>query len=104
MRYTMVSSAPKQNAIISLLLQNNKPMSLREITNRSELSYHQVASVLVALRSKGYVKRIETGLYEATEDAKLLELSPETQVKVLKQKVEMLEQQVRSLLTRLSSK
>jgi len=98
----MVSSAPKQNAIINLLLQHNKPMSLREITNQSELTYHQVASVLVALKSKGYVKRIQTGLYEATDDAKLLELSPEIQVKILKQKVEELEQQVKSLLIRIS--
>jgi len=100
----MVSSAPKQNAIINLLLQTNKPMSLREITNKSELTYHQVASVLVALKSKGYVRRIQTGLYEATDDAKLLELSPELQVQVLKHKVEELEQQVRSLLIRLSKK
>jgi sugar-specific transcriptional regulator TrmB len=100
----MVSSAPKQNAIINLLLQNNKPMSLREITNNSELTYYQVASVLMALKSKGYVRRIRTGLYEATDEAKLLELSPEIQVKVLKQKVEELEQQVRSLLIRLSKK
>ena len=77
-------------------------MSLREITNQSELTYHQVASVLVALKSKGYVKRIQTGLYEATDDAKLLELSPEIQVKILKQKVEELEQQVKSLLIRIS--
>jgi predicted transcriptional regulator len=98
----MVSSAPKQNEIINLLLQRNKPMSLKEITNSSDLTYHQVASVIVALRSKGYVKRIRTGLYEATDDAKLLELSPETQVKVLKQKVEELESQIKSLMIRLS--
>jgi predicted transcriptional regulator of viral defense system len=100
----MVSSAPKQNEIITLLLQQNKPMSLREITNKSELTYHQVASVIVALKSKGYVKRIYTGLYEATDDAKLLELSPEIQIKILKQKVEVLEQQVKSLLIQLSNK
>jgi predicted transcriptional regulator of viral defense system len=98
----MVSSAPKQNEIINLLLQHNKPMSIREIANNSELTYHQVASVLGALKSKGYVKRIRTGLYEATEDAKILELTPDIQIKILKQKVEELELQIKSLLIKLS--
>lgn len=100
----MMSSAPKQNAIVQLLLRSNKPMSIREITNNCDLTYHQVASVLVALKSKGYVKRIETGLYAATDDARLIELSPDEQIKILKNKVDELESQVRSLLLRLSKK
>ena len=100
----MMSSAPKQNAIVQLLLQYNKPMSIREITNNSDLTYHQVASVLMALKSKGYVQRIETGLYAATDDARLIELSPDEQIKILRNKVDELESQVRSLLLRLSKK
>ncbi len=100
----MMSSAPKQNEIINLLLRNNKPMSIREITNCCDMTYHQVASVLVALRSKGYVKRIQTGLYEATDDARLIELSPDEQIKILKNKVEELESQIKSLLLRVSKK
>ncbi len=100
----MMSSAPKQNAIIQILLKNNKPMNIRVITNNSDLTYHQVASVLMALKRKGYVKRIETGLYAATDDARLIEISPEEQIKILKNKVDELEYQRRFLLLRLSKK
>ena len=100
----MESTAFKQNTIVNLLLRTNKPMSIREITNQSELTYTQVASALSALKAKGYVKRIQTGLYEATDDAKLFELSPELQIKLLQNKVIELEQQVKSLLIKLSKK
>jgi len=91
-------TAHYQNTVLIILLQKRRPMTLKEITNDCRLTYHQVASCLAALKAKGYVNRIQTGLYEATEDAKLIELPPETQVRVLKQKVEELENQVKTLL------
>jgi hypothetical protein len=75
-------------------------MSLREITNHCELTYHQVASVLTALSSKGYVRRVRTGIYEATEDAMLVE-DPARQVAVLKLRVAELERTIESLLSRM---
>jgi predicted transcriptional regulator len=100
----MVLTAPKQRAIVEILLKTNRAMTIKEITNSSQLTYNQVASVLVALKAKGYVKKANTGLYEVTDDARLLELSPEAQIEVLKQKVEELELQVQFLQTRLSKK
>ena len=95
-------NAPFQSSVLSLLLQFKQPMSLKEITNNCSLTYHQVASCVSALRSKGYVRRVESGFYEATEDAKIIELSPENQIQILKKKVEELEGQIRHLLTRFS--
>ena len=98
----MKITAQYQNTILSLMLQIGKPMSLREITNHCQLTYHQVASCLSALRTKGYVKRIRTGLYEVTEEAKLLELSPENQVLILKKRITELENEIRVLFLRLA--
>jgi len=44
------------------------------------------------------VRKVGVGVYEITEDAKLLELSPETQIKVLKDKINELENIIKSLL------
>jgi DNA-binding IclR family transcriptional regulator len=95
-------TAPYQNAILDVMLKSRKPMSLREITNQCQLTYHQVASCLIALKSKGYVRRVRTGLYEATEEAKLLELSPENQILILKNRVIELENEIKSLLMKLA--
>jgi hypothetical protein len=75
-------------------------MSLRELTNHCALTYHQVASVLVALTSKGYVRRVKTGIYAATEDARLVE-DPDRQIAVLKLRVAELERTIESLLSRM---
>ncbi len=45
---------------------------------------------------------MRVGVYEVTEEAKLEELSPETQIRVLKAKVTELEDQINSLLTNLA--
>lgn len=96
-------TAPHQNMIISLLIKQRKPMSIKELTNNCQLTYFQVSSCLLALKSKGYVRRIRTGLYEATEEARLIELEPESQVRVLQRRVAELEEQVRSLTIRIAS-
>jgi predicted DNA-binding transcriptional regulator len=96
----MLPSAPKQNAVLELLLESGRMMSLREITNHCELTYHQVASVLTALSSKGYVRRVRTGIYAATEDARLVE-DPDRQIAVLKLRIEELERTIEGLLTRM---
>jgi len=75
-------------------------MSLRQITHSCSLTYHQVASCLIALKAKGYVRKVKVGVYEITEDAKLEELSPEHQIMVLKQKINELEKMVNMLLMR----
>ena len=98
----MRTKAINQNAILSLLLQHRKPMTLREVTHKCQLTYHQVASCLGALRQKGMVRRVRTGLYEVTEEAKLTELSPDTQIKILKEQISELENQVKSLVARLA--
>jgi len=74
-------------------------MSLRQITHSCSFTYHQVASCLTTLKNKGYVRKVKVGVYEVTEVAKLEELSPDTQIRVLKAKVLELEAQVNSLLT-----
>jgi DNA-binding IclR family transcriptional regulator len=93
-------TAPFQNEILNLLLRYGKPMSLRQITQSCSLTYHQVASCLIALKSKGYVRKVKTGVYEVTENAKLEELSPETQIKILKGKISELENLISTLLLR----
>lgn len=45
---------------------------------------------------------MRVGVYEVTEEAKLEELSPETQIRVLKEKVSELEEQINNLLTSLA--
>ena len=57
-----------------------------------------MASCLVALKAKGYVRNVKFGVYEVTEEAKLEELSPEVQIKVLKDKISELEKIIKSLL------
>ena len=95
-------TAPLQNDIIKLLTDAKRAMSLRELTNSCKYTYHQVTSVLLALRNKGYVRRVRCGVYEATEDARLLIVSPEEQILVLKARIEFLENEVRGLLIRMS--
>jgi DNA-binding IclR family transcriptional regulator len=93
-------SAPFQEEVLKILLRYGRPMSLRQITQSCSLGYHQVASCLIALKAKGYVRNIKFGVYEVTEDAKLEELSPETQIKILKQKISELENIINKLLIR----
>lgn len=95
-------TAPVQNKILKLLLTSGRPMSLRQITHSCSFTYHQVASCLTTLKNKGYVRKVRVGVYEVTEEAKLEELSPETQIRVLKAKVTELEDQINSLLTNLA--
>lgn len=93
-------SAPFQEEVLKILLRVGRPMSLRQITQNCSLGYHQVASCLVALKAKGYVRNVKFGVYEVTEDAKLEELSPDVQIKVLKQKINELENIIKKLLIR----
>lgn len=94
----MKVSAPYQNEVLKVLLQIRRPISLKQLTQSCSLTYHQVASCLSALQTKGYVKKVRVGVYEVTEDAKLVELSPETQIKILKDKISELENMIKSLL------
>lgn len=94
----MRATAPYQNEVLVILLRSNRPISLRQLTQSCSLTYHQVTSCLGALQAKGYVRKVGVGVYEITEDAKLLELSPETQIKVLKDKINELENIIKSLL------
>ena len=87
MRYDAV----KQNMILKILLQNDQPTSLRKLTNMCDLTYHQVASCLSALCNKGYVQRVKAGVYQVTDEGRLLEVSLEEQVKALKMRVASLE-------------
>lgn len=80
------------------MLGKGRPLTLRQITNLCPMTYYQVASVLVALTGKGYVKRIRVGLYDVTEDAHLLELSPEAQIVALKKRIVELETLIKRLL------
>ncbi len=73
-------------------------MSLKQITHSCKFTYQQVASSLTTLRNKGYVRKVGVGVYEVTEEAKLEELSPEIQIRVLKAKVSELEEHIKSLL------
>lgn len=98
----MKVSAPYQNEVLSVLLQIKRPISLRQLTQSCTLTYHQVASCLGALQAKGYVKKIRVGVYEVTDDAKLIELSPENQIKILKAKVSELENMINSLLLKIN--
>ena len=93
-------SAPFQEEVLKILLRCGRPMSLRQITQSCSLGYHQVASCLIALKAKGYVRNVKFGVYEVTEDAKLEELAPETQIKILKQKISELEDIINKLLLR----
>jgi DNA-binding IclR family transcriptional regulator len=93
-------SAPYQDEILKILLRYGRPMSLRQITHSCALTYHQVASCLLALKAKGYVRKVKVGVYEVTENAKLEELSPETQIKILKKKISELENLINNLLMR----
>ena len=99
----MTVTAPYQNEVLRILLQIRRPISLRQLTQSCSLTYHQVASCLSALQSKGYVKKIKVGVYEATEDAKLEELSPEAQIKTLKNKISELESIIKALLIKRAS-
>jgi hypothetical protein len=98
----MKVSAPYQNEVLNILLKSRRPVSLRQLTQSCSLTYHQVASCLGALQSKGYVRKVRVGVYEVTEDAKLVELSPETQIKVLKDKISELENIIKNLLIKIS--
>jgi uncharacterized protein with FMN-binding domain len=49
------------------------------------------------------VKKVKVGVYEATEDAKLEELSPEAQIKTLKNKISELESIIKGLLIKRAS-
>jgi hypothetical protein len=99
-RNAMRVTAVYQNEILTKLLQLKKPMSLRELTHCSSLSYHQVASGILALKLKGYVRKVKVGVYEATENAKIEALSPEAQIKILKNKINELENLISSFLLR----
>lgn len=99
----MTGTATYQNEVLRILLQIRRPISLRQLTHSCSLTYHQVASSLSALHSKGYVKKVKVGVYEATEDAKLEELSPEAQIKTLKNKVSELESIIKALLIKVAS-
>jgi len=44
------------------------------------------------------VRKVKVGVYEVTEDAKLVELSPETQIRILKDKISELESFIKTLL------
>lgn len=94
----MKVSAPYQNEVLNILLKSRRPISLRQLTQSCSLTYHQVASCLGALQAKGYVRKVKVGVYEVTDDAKLVELSPETQIKILKDKVNELENIIKTLL------
>jgi hypothetical protein len=89
--------AKLQDDVIAELRKFNKPVSLRILVNSTKYSYHQVASALVALCHKGYVRRIASGVYEVTESAITFTLSPEAQVRYLKGKVMFLENEIRRL-------
>lgn len=91
-------SSPLQDEVLKILLNYGGPMSLRKISHSCSLTYHQVASCLIALKGKGYVRNVKFGVYEVTEVAKLEELSPETQIKILKQKINELETMINKLL------
>lgn len=88
----------KQDAVIKMLLKRNAPMTLREITFNSPFTYHQVFSVLSALKMKGLVRKVKAGIYEATDEAKINQMSPDAQIKMLKRKVEFLEQELKRAL------
>ncbi len=94
----MKVSAPYQKEVLNVLLRIRRPISLRQLTQNCSLTYHQVASCLVALKAKGYVRNVKFGVYEVTEDARLEELSPEAQIKILKDKISELENIIKSLL------
>jgi DNA-binding transcriptional regulator YhcF (GntR family) len=89
--------AEKQNIVLGVLL-TRRVLSLRQLTNLCPLAYHQVASCLIALVSKGYVRRVRTGIYEVTEEARLITLNPEEQIKALQRKVVVLEAQIKKLM------
>lgn len=91
-------TSPNQNEVLAILLRIKKPISLRQITQSCSLTYHQVASCLIALKAKGYVRNVRAGVYEVTDDGKLEELSPETQIKILKNKISELENLLGSYL------
>lgn len=97
----MTITAPIQNEVLKILLQSRRPLSLRQLTQSCSLTYHQVASCLGALQSKGYVRKVKTGIYEVTEDAKLVELSPENQIRILKDKIGELENIIKSLMIKI---
>jgi hypothetical protein len=91
-------TAPYQNEVLKVLLQIRRPLSLRQLTQSCPLTYHQVATCVGALMTKGYVRKVKVGVYEITEDAKLIELSPENQIKVLKEKISELENIIKNLI------
>jgi predicted transcriptional regulator len=98
----MKNNARYQNMVLDLLLRSRQPMSIKEMTYQCQLTYHQVASCVGVLTNKGMVKRVRTGIYEVTEDAKLIELSPEAQIKILKNKVIELENQIKNLVVKIA--
>jgi predicted transcriptional regulator len=89
-----------QNNIMKVLVHENKECRLKEISYKCPYTYHQVASALTALISKGYVKRVGVGKYEATESAKIFELDKDYQIQILQKKVIFLENELKNLTDR----
>ena len=94
----MKADAPLRDIVSNVLLGSRVPLTLRQITNRCPLQYQQVTSVLGVLYSRGLVRRVHWGLYEATDELRSSVLSPEAQVQVLKARVAKLEDLLKKVL------
>jgi predicted transcriptional regulator len=96
----MNSEAVIQNDIVKILIREKGGQKLKQISYMCPYTYHQVASAITALVSKGFVKKVSMGTYEVTEIASIMELEPDFQIKILQKKVAFLENELKNLTDR----
>lgn len=94
--------AEKQEKIIGILSNKKDPLTLRQITNLTDMTYHQVASVLCALRSQGIVKRVGLGIYCLAAGASVFNMPVEDQMRIKDIAIKELQNQVSQLTFRIA--
>ena len=78
------------------------PMALRQIVNHSDLTYHQAASALTALKQKGFVRSLGNGVYEAAGVAFMLKMSDAEKVRVLEAQVTEFQRVINEMALRIA--
>jgi predicted transcriptional regulator len=96
----MKTDAVIQDDIVKVFMKEKSALKLKNITYLCPYTYHQVTSAISALTAKGFVKRVGSGRYELTENAKIMEMDPKIQIEILQRQVAFLEGELKNLTSR----
>ena len=99
---TVRVKAEKQEKIVEVLSSKKDPLTIKQITNLTDMTYHQVASALSALCNQGMVRRIGTGIYCLAAGASVFNMSVEDQMRMKDIAIKELQNQVFQLTLRIA--